>query len=257
MSFWGNGKWTQAHTVTPLVIPFRDGRLEDGCYRLAMGSEAIISSSEPTKKGEFCVVDDTHPITLEPGQFAYLITEERVELPANTIGFINVSTELKIKGLVNISGFHVDPLYKGKLIFTVFNAGPSNISIGFMDRIFRLWLSEFSPDSTNVEQKTSYDAIPKSWADRLHGVYPSPFALASKVDGLERDIKRIDGQKRLIGGAILAATVFFFPFAAALYAETFGPYFHEGLKAWSDSRHPKVEVKPAASTPATTEAPAR
>jgi hypothetical protein len=41
------------------------------------------------------------------------------------MAFISMRTAFKFKGLVNISGFHVDPGYKGKLIFAVFNASPT------------------------------------------------------------------------------------------------------------------------------------
>ena len=43
------------------------------------------------------------------------------------MAFISIKAKLKFRGLVNVSGFHIDPGYRGKIIFAVFNAGPQPI----------------------------------------------------------------------------------------------------------------------------------
>ncbi|SDC45454.1 MULTISPECIES: dCTP deaminase domain-containing protein [unclassified Candidatus Frackibacter] len=89
---------------------------------LNLGKEAYITGSKKPimlKKEEY--------LTIEPGDFALLETEEIINLPSDLMGFISVRFKYKKMGLVNISGFHVDPGYKGKLIFSVYNAGPDDI----------------------------------------------------------------------------------------------------------------------------------
>jgi dCTP deaminase len=66
---------------------------------------------------------------IPPGQFAYLMTEEIVKVPNNTMAFISIKATFKMKGLVNVSGFHADPGWAGPLIFAVFNAGPSPVHL--------------------------------------------------------------------------------------------------------------------------------
>ena len=41
--------------------------------------------------------------------------------------------------LINVSGFHVDPNYKGKLIFSAFNAGPRDIILRKLDPVFMIF----------------------------------------------------------------------------------------------------------------------
>ena len=50
---------------------------------------------------------------IPPGQFAFLLTAETVTMPDNAIAFISIKARLKFNGLINISGFHVDPGYRG------------------------------------------------------------------------------------------------------------------------------------------------
>ena len=50
------------------------------------------------------------PITVPPGQFAFLVTEEKVTIPPEVMGFISIKASYKLRGLVNVSGFHVDCL---------------------------------------------------------------------------------------------------------------------------------------------------
>jgi hypothetical protein len=64
-------------------------------------------------------------LTIYAGQFAYLLTEEVVKIPSSAMGLISLKFGVKGPGLINVSGFHVDPGYWGRLVFSVYNAGPS------------------------------------------------------------------------------------------------------------------------------------
>ena len=52
------------------------------------------------------------PFTIPPGQFAFLLTEEVVSVPPDALAFISIRAKTKFRGLVNVSGFHVDPGYQ-------------------------------------------------------------------------------------------------------------------------------------------------
>src|SRR5690606_791554 len=98
--------------------------------------------------------------TIPPGQFAFLLTEEVVSIPDNLMGWISLRSGIKFKGLVNISGFHVDPGFKGNLIYSVFNAGPSPIPISRGDPLFKLWIAEL--DGAVVEKYIFRSPKPQS-----------------------------------------------------------------------------------------------
>ncbi len=246
MSFWGDHRWEEG-----FITPFDPAKLKDGCYRLAMGPEAIVSSSDPEKRGAFQDLTGTQNfITLSPGQFAYLLTEETVSIPEAAIGFMNVKTEEKYKGLLNISGFHVDPNYSGRLIFTVFNAGPSNIAICRGDAIFRIWLSDLEGAKPH-QRAPGITNLPREWVEKLQGVYPSPFALRANVEKLEKDVKDIQDQRKLLFVALTVIGVFLAPFMAALYAETFGPVFHSAYEKYFSKDEAKPNAASIPSKPAT------
>lgn len=81
---------------------------------------------------------------VEPEQFALLLTEERVNISKDKIAFISIKAKIKFKGLVNVSGFHVDPDLGGKLLFSVYNADPGTIVLKRGKNYFPLWLAELS-----------------------------------------------------------------------------------------------------------------
>ena len=228
MGFWGQQKWLDSlQSDNPVVKHYNPDRLKEGCYRLCLGAEAIVSSTTDDRRGSYRTLGAGQMLNLEPGNFAYLITEETVNIPQNAIGLINVATASKLDGLINISGFHADPWYSGKLVFTVFNSGPTLISLWAGEPLFRLWLSDFDPPA--IERPApGYKELDKRWVSRLHGVYPSSFAIAEKVNKLESDVKSILDQRRFNDFILLIVTLLLAPFAAAMYVEFCKKYLGGG-----------------------------
>ena len=220
MAFWGEEKWLAAQTEKSIIDDFRPASLREGTYRLRLGDEAIVSSSVKDKRGAYRKLSPGSVLSLEPGHFAYLITKESISIPADAIGLINVATAEKFNGLINISGFHADPLYSGKLIFTVFNAGPLIIPLSADEELFRLWLSDFAPAATKAPA-LGYTSLDKKWVSRLQGVYPSSFALAMRVHQLEAEVKRIVSQRFFNYLFLTLITLILGPFAAAMFTELF------------------------------------
>ena len=60
-------------------------------------------------------------------------------------------------GLVNVSGFHVDPGWEGPLIFAVFNGGPSPVTVKRLDELFHIWFADLDDAAVEGEPK-----LPKS-----------------------------------------------------------------------------------------------
>jgi len=65
----------------------------------------------PLAERKRLVLQDKEDVIVPPGQFALLITEERVNIPDDKIAFISFKFSKKARGLINVSGFHVDPGY--------------------------------------------------------------------------------------------------------------------------------------------------
>ena len=124
MAFLGDKAILKSIQDNDVVKPFVDTRVKNGAYELSLGRQVFLTNS---KSKEISKVEPEGIIHIEPGQFALLLTEETVKIPKDKIGFISVKAKIKFKGLVNVSGFHVDPDFKGKLLFSVYNAGPATI----------------------------------------------------------------------------------------------------------------------------------
>ena len=250
MSFWGTEKWLIANNESSLVDDFSYENIEDSSYKLSVGGEAIVSSSHEDNEEAYRKIGCDDVLSLKPGQFAYLITHEKIYVPKNAIGFINVSTSTKFKGLINVSGFHVDPGYRGKLIFTVFNAGPATITLHFGQKIFKFWISDF--DGVGGDSKTSYDKIPREWADRLHGTYPSPFVLASRVSDLEAKIERLGSQRTNLTIGLGLAALLLLPFVGGMYYSIYATWFLARMSPVIDRIYPGQSAPNAAAIPPTT-----
>ena len=107
---------------------FSRDQIDCAAYTLRVGSEVFISPStavEAATKTKLLLKEDEGFAIPPPGQFALVLTEESVEVPKSAVAFISMKARIKFKGLVNVSGFHVDPGYHGKLLFAIYNANAS------------------------------------------------------------------------------------------------------------------------------------
>jgi len=104
-------------------------------YDLSLGEEVYITGQDYPKR-----LSEKNPfVTIPRGQFALLMTKEYVRLPDNYLGLISIRLGKKEQGLVNISGFHVDPGFEGKLTFSVFNAGPMDVVLKYGQPTFMIF----------------------------------------------------------------------------------------------------------------------
>jgi len=126
-------------------------------------------------------LDIGRAMTIPPGQFAFLLTEEQITIPPEVMGFISVKATYKLKGLVNVSGFHVDPGWSGRLIFTVFNAGPSTIHLERKLPVFLLWIADLDEASEKRKTGTGHDGIPPGIIGNITGVVDTIYALEKRV----------------------------------------------------------------------------
>ncbi len=106
---------------------FDEGAVSEASYDLRVGDEVFLSEKRiPTRLG-----GSSPFVLLPPGQFALVKTYEEIRIPSELIGFLSIKSKYKFQGLINISGFHVDPTYEGHLIFAVQNVGPNDIRLRY------------------------------------------------------------------------------------------------------------------------------
>ena len=168
--------------------PPRDSRVTGISCELTLGDEVFLTSDNAPRRLSDIDSARTYPMapayfTIEPGELAVLTTEEYIYLPSNIIGFISIRNGFKQRGLINVSGFHVDPGFRGKLIFTAYNAGPRDIVLKRGERMFMIFFAE-----TRFYVQPYWEelrGIPLSIIAGLHGKSVSPIGLDERLKRLE------------------------------------------------------------------------
>jgi len=176
-----------------LIEPFSPAEIDCNSYRLRVG-EKYFCTSDGTKRDQKTeakvLLASGESFVIPPGQFAYLLTKEKIKVPHDAMAFISMRTQLKFEGLINVSGFHVDPGYEGKLLYAVFNAGPSAIALSEGERLFKIWFCDLGALPAEESEKSEYRKQPTDGVydidNRLiHGMSPPIVSL----QGLAADIR--------------------------------------------------------------------
>ena len=147
-------------------------------YDLRLGREVFVTPEKEPRQ-----LEKGQTLNIEPGQFAVLTTEEYLEIPKGLLGFITVRFSYKSKGLVNISGFHVDPGFEGHLVFSVYNTGPATVSLRRDEKVFSIFFAEIHPEVSYEDGYDKQKNIPIGIIETLAGAeIPSLQSLEKKVD---------------------------------------------------------------------------
>jgi dCTP deaminase len=238
--FWG-GERLKAE-LGALISDFASSRVDRAAYRLRVGPEIYVSPTgepdDPRNKPK-TKLDAGQGFTIPAGQFGFILTEERVTVPMNAMAFISIRAGYKFRGLVNVSGFHVDPNYEGRLIFAVFNAGPGPVHLSRGEPCFLIWYADLDRPS-ELEKREGYDAIPSDLTGPIAGGLQSFAGLLSKINENDRKLtERVGAMER--EQAVLK-------WATALAV---GALITLGLRECSIQRPPDRPTVSAPATPST------
>ncbi|MBD8689558.1 MULTISPECIES: dCTP deaminase [unclassified Rhizobium] len=145
MSFW-SGETLKANKS--VVEDFSDAQIDVNAYNLRMGDSYFrTADGSVVKEAKKMKLQAGEAFIIPPGQFAFLVSREVVRVPPDAMAFISMRTKIKFEGLINVSGFHVDPGYNGKLVYSVYNASPASIQICEGDNLFKIWFAQLDRTS--------------------------------------------------------------------------------------------------------------
>ncbi len=226
MAFWSGAKLKTELAKLNLVSDFHPDRVDCAAYTLRMGKQYYVSASEDaTATNKVEKLDEDDCLVIPSGQFAVLLTEEIVTVPAGIIAFISIKTGLKSRGLVNVSGFHVDPGFSAPLRFAVFNAGPSPICIKQGEDCFLIWYADLDQvDNENTKKdfhnKVYSKGISSADISTLTGAVNTVSVLAAKVEQLEKT------------QVWMKVALYAFGFVAAIVIATVTALAQEGVRSF-------------------------
>lgn len=189
MSFWSSEKILSRIKSEQIVTPFKEKNLKSASYELNIGHEIFITSNGDVKR----VLDENEQFSIPPGQFALLISSEVVKIPSDAIGLISIKASVKFSGLVNVSGFHVDPGFEGQLKFAVYNAGGKPIPITEGQPLFMIWFVDLDNPTTSLYngEHNNQRGISDLDVKKINGKLASPSALNKRLKSLESKFKVI------------------------------------------------------------------
>lgn len=151
MTFWSSQ--TLESRLDELVSSQKPAKVDCNSIELTVGREVYVTPNfddayTATKRQ----LGEEQSFQIPPGQFAFLLTEETVKVPTSAMAFISMKATFKMKGLINVSGFHVDPGWEGPLVFAVFNAGPAPVHLQRGLALFLIWYANL--DEASVRHKS-------------------------------------------------------------------------------------------------------
>ncbi len=108
------------------IDPLDDGSLQAASYDMRVGHEAYVSSGH-----EKVDVANKGLVIIDPGEFAVIITRERVKCSPQIAGQLGLTSSYARQGLMLLSGPQIDPGFDGHLIVRVTNLAPRRIVLGY------------------------------------------------------------------------------------------------------------------------------
>lgn len=211
MPFW-SGETLEVR-LADLIEPFDKNAIDCAAYTLRIGHEIYVSPdrevSEPSRHTKQKLTDG-QSFTIPPGQFGFLSTAERIKVPDKALAFISIKARPKFSGLINISGFHVDPGYEGVLLFSVLNAGPKPMHLEQGQPLFLIWYADLDRVTEKKKKRADgFDGIESKLINGISGEILSLQSLSDNQRTLEQDISRqLEAQKSQISNLRLLLNIF-------------------------------------------------
>jgi dCTP deaminase len=249
--FWSGE--TLIQRLPQLIEPFFAERVDCAAYTLAVGPEVYVSPNDQTADPNTVTVRKLHEneaFTIPPGQFAFLLTEEIVSVPGDALALISIRAKIKFRGLVNVSGFHVDPGYHGQLTFAVFNAGPVPIHLRRGQSIFLIWYANLDCNSSFKKNDRVKTGIDTELINSVAGELLSFAGLAKSIKDVDKSlgdrihaIEKEQTYYRVVAGIVISVLVGLLVGLAVNWVKD-----HVSSKTSSSAPTTSMPVQPAPTT---------
>lgn len=194
---------SKGNNLPILFDDFDIEKLQTANYDLRLGKDYYVTTDK--YPGDLEKSGDT--VVIDPGEFGILTTYEYVYVPNDLFGLISLKYSYKKLGLINISGFHVDPGYCGIIIFSVYNSGPKSIVLRYKEPVFMIMYNTLNePVIKGYPPDKGYKNIPVDIIQGLKGPSVNIISLNERLQKLETQLRIIE---ILIVGLLVAAVSYF------------------------------------------------
>jgi deoxycytidine triphosphate deaminase len=93
---------------------------EGAKYDFRMGTQLLKTKFGPCDTSKLTEAE-RNQLYLEPGEVAFVLTEEALNLPENMMAVLSPKRKLSHDGILVMGGFFIDPCYRGNLLVGLYN----------------------------------------------------------------------------------------------------------------------------------------
>ena len=126
------------------ISDFSESCLQPASYDLRVGEEAYTVS-----KNKIIYLQKEKAVEILPGDFALIMTHEKLSFPTNMVGRFGLRSIYARKGLLLTGGPQIDPGFEGKLIFGVVNFSSQSIDLPYLELFCTLELHKLDKHAKN------------------------------------------------------------------------------------------------------------
>lgn len=173
-----------------ILEPFDKECLQPASIDLRAGGRAM-KSSVIDERGMVVDLARESKTAVFPGQFAAVLTLEKLALPLNICGRVGLRSFYARKGLISFHGTQVDPGFSGHLVVPIVNMGPEPIILEYGKPFITLELNYLETASSKPYSGDYQDQHDFS-LDDINFILRAPQAVSvTDVLGVRQDIAQL------------------------------------------------------------------
>ena len=111
-----------------IINDFEERQIQPATYDLRIGGQGVTTSGK-----ELVDIKKKGYLTLEPGDFAVIITLEKIEIGPQYAARFGLRSYFARKGIIATTGPQIDPGFRGRLIVGLTNLTPNPVAFSYKD----------------------------------------------------------------------------------------------------------------------------
>ncbi len=163
-------------------------------YDFTLSDEILKSDFKtPVKLGDLSV-EERREALIQPGEVVYVLSKEKVNLPANMYMSLSANRGMSEYGVLTLGGFAVDPGYSGRLMFGLFNYSSTPFPLipesKLIGGVFYLFEENETIDIGDLETPKSIEKFPARLVNIISKY--SPTGMSSLEESMKAISKQVD-----------------------------------------------------------------
>jgi deoxycytidine triphosphate deaminase len=139
---------------------------------------------------------------IEPGEVVFVMTEETLDLPQNIKAELSFKRKMAHLGIMLMGGFCVDPQYRGKLIFGMYNFSSKEFPLKYGHKLIAAQFYQLAPEEVSKEApipepllnfpENVVEIIKMYQPMSLHGLKAEIEAIRVRLDDRQRWVEQFE-----------------------------------------------------------------